>query len=277
MIMLQDHVQQFMKKFTERRFRALFGLGSEEANLVYQHISGCSPEHLLWGLHFLFCYPTNSAGSCFSGADEKTWAKQTKRVIILLDQLLPEVSSVALPFLSSNLEKLNLEDRWEDWDYFNPSCIVDGSDIPILEPESTTWGEKTAFFSHKTGGPTLRYMILVSVATKRFIWCSDAFPGGTSEARIVLETVWDRFLPGERILGDSLFSAPAYMHVFTTPLRATDQETYHRLSSMRAAVEHSFEQLKNFKIATTRFRSTDYHFHEICIRLLCKILNLTRK
>ena len=154
---------------------------------------------------------------------------------------------------------------------------MDGSDVPIMEPEKTTWGEKTAFYCHKTGGPTLRYMILVSITTKRFLWISDAFPGGTSEARIVTETVWDKFLPGERILGDSLFSAPAYMHIFTTPMRAQDQASYERLSSMRAAVEHSFEQIKNFSIARSRYRSTDYEFHEICMRVICRIINLTRK
>ena len=120
-------------------------------------------------------------------------------------------------------------------------------------------------------------MILVSIVTKRFLWISDAFPGSTSEARIITETVWDRFLPGERILGDSLFSAPALQHVFITPMRAPDVETYQHLSSMRAAVEHSFEQIKNFSIASTRYRSSDYSFHEVCMRVICKVINLTRK
>ena len=144
-----------------------------------------------------------------------------------------------------------------------------------MEPRNTVWSEKRAFYSVKRGGPTLRYMILISIATRRFIWISDAFPGGTSEIRIVQEFAAPLLEPGERILGDQLFNKPALQSIFICPQKNELLE-YERLSSIRARVEHSFEMLKNFAIASNTFRSFDYALHEMSMNVLCRIINEAR-
>jgi hypothetical protein len=93
---LAHHVLPWaMPSFSERRFRSAFGLGTHEANEVYSFVKSCSsPKHFLWALHFLKVYPTESLGSCFSGASENTWKKWCQKMIRLLDESLPPVSSL---------------------------------------------------------------------------------------------------------------------------------------------------------------------------------------
>ena len=87
-------VPSFMASFSDRRFRTMFGLSASEASKVYKYLEDYSPDHFLWSLHFLKVYPTESAGACFSKASEETWTKWCRKLINLMNERLPDVSSL---------------------------------------------------------------------------------------------------------------------------------------------------------------------------------------
>ena|SRR3990167_341353 len=92
----------------------------------------------------------------------------------------------------------------------HPGChhcfLVDGTDVPIMEPKNTTWRQKAKFYSHKLSGPALRYLIGTHVETGEIVWASSAYPAGTYEPKILEIEVADLLIPGEKALADRLFA-----------------------------------------------------------------------
>ena len=104
----------------DRRFREYFGVSVHVAIITWsllvdheklpsQEEGGGDIEHLLWKLHFLFCYPKTQQGcSAAGGTDErgrgavdpKTWRKYIWLMIYALADLESEVVSASLVFVT---------------------------------------------------------------------------------------------------------------------------------------------------------------------------------
>ena len=163
-----------------------------------------------------------------------------------------------------------MSSRWDDWDIKCPSAVIDGTDFPICEPTSMGRTARKRFFAKKTGGPALRYVFATHVETSAFIWVSQAFPGGTSEALICISCLQDCMLPGERFLADRLFRHYPD-HFITSP--SYDCEQTRRLNSVRSRIERRIGRLASFSFLCQRYRSDDYSFHALVVEVLCRIIN----
>ena len=159
--------------------------------------------------------------------------------------------------------------RWEDWDLICPSCVADGTDYAIFEPQNQPQRVRKRFFAKKTGGPSLRYMFVTHVESGRFLWVSRAFPGGTSEPLIAISALQDKLLPGERKLADRLFRN--YHDTFITS-PSYDCERSRRLNSIRSRIERRIGRLSSFGFLNTTYRSNDYEFHANVVEVLCRII-----
>ena len=125
-----------------------------------------------------------------------------------------------------------------------PSFLVDGTDVPIMEPKNTTWRQKAKFYSHKLGGPALRYLIGTHVETGEIVWASSAYPAGTYEPKILEIEVADLLIPGEKALADRLF-ANNPLFITRLPHDCLITRTY---DSVRSKIERVNRDLKCFYI-----------------------------
>lgn len=69
-----------------RRFKATFGVSVTICASVWQMIKpnltpDYTEEHLLWALHFLKCYNTESVNRAFAKCDEKTFRKRVWKLV----------------------------------------------------------------------------------------------------------------------------------------------------------------------------------------------------
>lgn len=92
-----DEVRKFFggRKHTLAQFRAVFGVSSVTAFFVYSFVvkyyNEIQPVYILWVLHFLKHYPTNSEASHYWDCDSKTYRKWLWKILFILFVYLDEV------------------------------------------------------------------------------------------------------------------------------------------------------------------------------------------
>lgn len=212
-----------LKHYTIRRWNCLFGIPLEAGENLAQNLN-IDHLKLLWCLYFFRRYQPQSVCASWASVDEKTFNTHVMRSITKLDQFLPPVS--CFYFLYFGLFaylylKLNFEDRWDNWEHLSPSCIADGTPIPILDLRRIPWCDRSRFYSVKVGGPALQYVFLVHVETGRFLHVSKAYPGGTFEPNIVHKELDDSLIFGEKIMADLLFKNDACLLYLKRKIRLT--------------------------------------------------------
>jgi len=257
MSMLEFGVPHLLTNYSVRNWNTMFGMSLDKCNQLHlEYVPNVKPLYLLWTLYYLRNYPTDSAGALWANVTAVTWRKHIRVVLELLPRQLPQ---------------LRIHRRWLDWQTLNPSSIVDGADVPILEPKNAPFYFRQRFCSPKKGCPCLRYMIMVHFHTGEIVWCSAAYPGGASEPKIIIEEIAFLLEEGERMLGDQLFRKyPRYFIVHERGNKSLRERT---LNSGRAKVEHKIERIKNFAICKIQYRSYDYEHHELCFHLCCQLVN----
>jgi hypothetical protein len=156
-----------------------------------------------------------------------------------------------------------------------PSCIIDGFDVPIREPlcnSGKPYSQKNHWYSYKFSQPALRYVIAVHCESAEVVWISRAYPGATSELRIV-EELRDVLLDGEKLLGDRLFR---FSQRFICA-EAHYCEYSRNVDSMRSLVERRIRVLRNFAVVSQKWRGTSedtFQFHHSIVKLTAQITNL---
>ena len=115
-------------------------------------------------------------------------------------------------------------------------------------------------------------MIAVHCESAEVVWISRAYPGATSELRIV-EELRDVLLDGEKLLGDRLFR---FSQRFICA-EAHYCEYSRNVDSMRSLVERRIRVLRNFAVVSQKWRGTSedtFQFHHSIVKLTARITNL---
>jgi len=100
---LSKHVlcNGFMCEEDSRFFTSEFGVSEKVFRKIWQDVDfskKTKPEHVLWGLNFLKCYPTEAAMCRATGVKtRKTVRKWKKRIVRKLAKHLTKVVSVPVP------------------------------------------------------------------------------------------------------------------------------------------------------------------------------------
>ena len=172
-------------------------------------------------------------------------------------------------------EQIDFCNRFLDWNVAAPSCIIDGFDVRIREPLCNTgkpYSQKKYWYSYKYSSPALRYVIAVHCESAEVLWVSRAYPGATSELRIT-EELDGLLLDEEKMLGDRLFR---FNNRFICA-EAHYCEYSRNVDSMRSLVERRIRVIRNFTVASSKWRGTSnetFEFHQQLMLLICQISNL---
>jgi len=91
----------FMTGEDSRFFKSEFGVSENVFRKIWQDVDfskRTKPEHVLWGLHFLKCYPTEPSMCRTTGCkSRKTVRKWKNRVVKKLAKHVTKVVSVPVP------------------------------------------------------------------------------------------------------------------------------------------------------------------------------------
>ena len=89
----------------DRTWKSHFGVSLEVASKTWDLMiaeelipKGATVKNLLWTLHWLKCYPTESVVSCKVGVDVKTWRKVTTEFLLPLSKLEQRVVRIRTCF-----------------------------------------------------------------------------------------------------------------------------------------------------------------------------------
>jgi hypothetical protein len=176
-----------------------------------------------------------------------------------------------LSFLSF---QFNFDDRWEQWEYLQPSSIVDTTNTPIDQPELEQW----QFWVHYERCYCVKYEILCSFGVPRIIGLTGPWKGAASDKGITLQTYAPVLKQGEKLMGDKSYRGD---DVFMVPYSGHryNLESYQLawnadVYSARQRVERLIKRLKQWKCTETRWRLS-LEFHSQCVRAAGKLTNLS--
>lgn len=137
---------------------------------------------------------------------------------------------------------------------------VDGTDCRIMEPRpfSTDW------FSHKFGGPGLRYEIAVAIKTGTIVWANGPYPCGLfPDIKIFNDVLRKKLDSDEKVLADDGYSGDNFQGHFNG-----DVILGRKLRARHETVNRRFKQ---FTILSTTFRH-DLSLHSYCFHA---VVNMT--
>lgn len=182
----------------------------------------------------------------------------------------PHTNSTLPP---SHTQQFDLKDRFEEWPFICPSCIIDVFKARIQQPRECSWEYITA-----TSTFSLKYEVVCSIGVPRVIWLSDPCKGSANDATISKETGVKDSLSGEWVAADKAYRGDKVQ--FMVPLsghRTTlDQEerAYNYLIyAFRQTVERLIRRIKVFGIFRVPW-SLSLALHGLATRVICKMINL---
>jgi hypothetical protein len=95
---------------------------------------------------------------------------------------------------------LDPNDRWEDWDYAVPSCIIDTFTVVIQKPVEEGW---EFYIGKNTFG--VKFEIVCSIGNPRVIWCAGPYKGAANDATIAKDSGIKGITREEAIAGDKIY------------------------------------------------------------------------
>ena len=170
------------------------------------------------------------------------------KTVTLLDVLSITFSNFWLT--SYLLSKIKLSSRLRtDKNNIWSKLSVDGIDFVIQEPT----GFQTAWYSHKSNGPGLRYEIAVSIVGGNICWTNGPFPAGKlNDISIFRRGLMKRLAPGEFVEADHGYEGePDRIRL---PYEAQNKEEIHRKGRIMARHESLNHLLRRFKALSQRWR-----------------------
>ena len=151
-----------------------------------------------------------------------------------------------------NLSKINWENRFKNWDYKNPSCVVDTTHTPVLAEKAVS-PQQFWFFKHKCYA--LKYQIVCSLRDSLILLPSHGYPGSIHDFRIANISGLDSKLEqqGEVCIGDKAYKGS---YQFITPHKVSQNQPLNEqqkqenklLEKKRHIVENMNKRLKDWKV-----------------------------
>lgn len=146
---------------------------------------------------------------------------------------------------------------------------VDATDCHIYRQHDNP----KAFFSHKFGGPGLRYEIAVCILTGDIVWVMGPFPCGDWPDIVIFRYALRNLLEeGERVEADDGYVGedPQNVKAASSMVHDQDEKQLYIRSRVRRRHETVNKRIKQFKCMDTVFRH-DISFHGTCFRA-CAVL-----
>ena len=212
------------RKLDTRQFRALFGTDINIVCIIYNLMHDetnwetnkkITVTHVLWGLHFLKCYPTEDIAATFLGTSRKTfrhWAWKVVRAMSTASSnvVSKQINRVFLFYIAKKpLQvfihwQINFENRFKNDIGCECLVTVDGTDFAIDEPEpfDPKWN------SHKFKRAALKYEVTVSIQDSDIVLINGPFPGSVNDL-VIFQNGLKRLLGLlERVQADSGYIDP---------------------------------------------------------------------
>jgi len=177
------------KIVTEKEFRRNFKLNSSLVNQVYKKVlSGgatVKPKYLLWTLFFLNSKNSNDDQiSSLLGTTRKTMMVHIKEVLEKLIKVLP---------------KFNFGNRFKNWPFLQPSCLVDTTKVLISPPFLSPW----EYYDKEQKVHCLLYQITCSLGKPFNILSFDGpFKGSSADVSIFRSTIVPLLEKNEKVMCD---------------------------------------------------------------------------
>lgn len=148
---------------------------------------------------------------------------------------------------------------------------IDGTDCKIQEPRPFDRG----WFSFKSNGPGVRYLVAVSVVTGWIVWVDGPYMCGIwPDAKIARERLVHMLDEDERYIADKGFRGVAKA-ITPYQLRGEENQPLKRLAAVaRARHETLNARLKKWKILHEEFRHDPKTQHGIVFDAVAKITQL---
>jgi DDE superfamily endonuclease len=121
---------------------------------------------------------------------------------------------------------------------------IDGTDFQIQEPIpfSNKW------YSHKFGGPALRYELGVAISTGDIVWFNGPFPAGRfNDLRIFRHSLKGYLDPGEKVVADRGYLGDPQIYTPDYPRNSAHKLTMRRARARHESVNRNLKKWKSLK------------------------------
>ncbi|KAJ3061317.1 hypothetical protein HDU98_002767 [Podochytrium sp. JEL0797] len=224
-----------------RRFIAFYGitiLSAVDLWLIVRNkfeAFGLRKIHMLWGLHFLKCYPTEPVGAACFDTTESTWRKYVKLAVRCF----------------AEMDEIHWDDRFVNWDCQAPSCYVDGVDILVCESRPLDRG----LFSHKFNHSGYRFQVVTAFGTSRIVHISGGAPcGDWPDLKMVRHCFLGELDDGERVAADEGYRGDDRVMTKLPAISQAHHDHNKNLKAMGARHETVNRRLKDFRVLAGMYR-----------------------
>jgi len=217
-------------------------------------------KHFLWTLHFLKSLdPNHSQVALHLKTTYRTLKFHVNRVLPLLLIALPD---------------LDFAQRFRNWRYLSPSCLVDTTFVHITQPYLSPW----EYYSQNKKDFGLDYQVVCSLG-KPFCLLSfeGPFKGSAADVSIFRDTLKPLLREGERVMCDRGYYQDE--RCWCPPLGDIDQLTIaekirrRAVTSIRHLVERIIGRLKFWGCMKKRWQY-GFQFHSLCAQVAAKLTQL---
>jgi hypothetical protein len=172
--------------FTE--FRRYYKLCPSLVSVLYNKLRKSfdfSANHLMWTLHYLkSANPDDAQIATLLGTNKNTLRKNVKKILSMILCCLP---------------KFNFFDRFKNWRYIQPSCLVDSTFVMIQKPYLSPW----EYYSKEKKCHGLFYQVTCSLGKPfRFLSFDGPFKGAAADVSIARSTIIPLLKEKEKVMCD---------------------------------------------------------------------------
>ncbi|KAI9325895.1 hypothetical protein DFJ73DRAFT_767230 [Zopfochytrium polystomum] len=160
---------------------------------------------------------------------------------------------------------IHLEDRWDDWNMWGPTCYVDGSNCKVWERRPISKSD----FSHKFKRAGIRYEVATAFGVSKIVHIGGGVPcGDWPDLKLARHSLLPRLALDECVAGDKGYREEVGNGRFWTPIDNPDcnkEFDFHNKLLQRMGAHHETvnKRLKDFGVLAQCFRG-DRSKHPDC-------------
>lgn len=239
-----------LTKLNRQRFRSAYGVGPDtlltvihdlqsEEVLGNQRIENVNIQELFTALSWLKQYPTEHNHAGHWKSTENTTRSKTWKYVLAIRKLIDHKVKWIVPDPNNPPEQTFL-------------VSVDGTHCQISEPRNDP---NKDWLSYKNKKPGLTYELAISVYEDKLVWINGPFRASVNDITIFESPsgLQEKLPTGKKAIADNAYSSAPKAST-KNPL---DDKTV-KVLKKRARARHEIfnKRIKDFKILSTRFRST---------------------
>jgi len=156
------------------------------------------------------------------------------------------------------------------------SGVVDVTRCQIVRPRNAPW----SFYSAKDKFHALKYEVVCSPKKPvKIIWLSEPYAGSHSDITIYRHRLKWCLDEDEYLLADKGYVGASHIiHPYKGRRLTPDQKRINwKISRVRQKIERINKRIKDWRLASRCWRSSDHHFHYLCMKVICKLVNIMLK